>query len=127
MSDPEQNVRAVRSFCDAWSHRDAAEIAACFTDDAVYHNMPMHPVRGRAAITAFIEQFLAESSEVRFELRAIATARGGIVMTERLDCFKTGERQIELPVAGVFELRDGKISAWRDYFDLQTWLKQARG
>jgi limonene-1,2-epoxide hydrolase len=30
-------------------------------------------------------------------------------------------------VAGVFELRDGKIAAWRDYFDMATWTRQAGG
>jgi limonene-1,2-epoxide hydrolase len=27
-----------------------------------------------------------------------------------------------VPVAGVFEIEDGKIKAWRDYFDLQQFL-----
>ena len=31
----------------------------------------------------------------------------------------------ERAVAGVFELRDGKIAAWRDYYDLKSgWLDQ---
>jgi limonene-1,2-epoxide hydrolase len=29
-------------------------------------------------------------------------------------------RWAALPVAGVFEIRDGKISLWRDYFDKQA-------
>jgi limonene-1,2-epoxide hydrolase len=48
----------------------------------------------------------------------------GAVLNERTDRFKLDERWIELPVMGVFELRGGKISAWRDYFDLQMWMKQ---
>jgi len=28
-------------------------------------------------------------------------------------------------VMGTFEIRDGKIAAWRDYFDLGAWTKQA--
>jgi hypothetical protein len=27
----------------------------------------------------------------------------------------------ELPVMGTFEVRDGKISAWRDYFDMNQF------
>ncbi|MGV9835694.1 limonene-1,2-epoxide hydrolase family protein [Nocardia niigatensis] len=26
--------------------------------------------------------------------------------------------EIELPVTGVFEVRDRRIAAWRDYFDM---------
>ena len=39
---------------------------------------------------------------------------------------RLGGKDIALPVAGVFEVRDGKIAAWRDYFDLATWQRQAR-
>jgi limonene-1,2-epoxide hydrolase len=28
---------------------------------------------------------------------------------------------------GTFELRDGKIAAWRDYFDLNTYMSQLQG
>ena len=38
-----------------------------------------------------------------------------------------GERWLELPVAGIFELRDGLIARWRDYFDLETIMKQMAG
>jgi len=41
-----------------------------------------------------------------------------VVLTERIDTFTMGEKQAALPVMGTFEVRDGKISAWRDYFDL---------
>jgi limonene-1,2-epoxide hydrolase len=45
-----------------------------------------------------------------------------VVVTERTDRFRFKDRWVDLPVAGVFELRDGKIALWRDYFDLQTAL-----
>ena len=31
---------------------------------------------------------------------------------------------IELPVMGTFEGVDGKIAAWRDYFDLNQFMSQ---
>jgi len=30
-------------------------------------------------------------------------------------------------VMGTFEVRDGKIAAWRDYFDLNTYMSQLQG
>ena len=39
-------------------------------------------------------------------------------MTERTDAFTLNGRLGEFPVMGIFEIRDGKIAAWRDYFDL---------
>jgi len=44
--------------------------------------------------------------------------RDDVVLTERVDTFTMGAKVATLPVMGTFEVRDGKISAWRDYFDL---------
>jgi limonene-1,2-epoxide hydrolase len=54
-------------------------------------------------------------------------ADGDVVLTERIDTFEMGGKDVVLPVMGVFEVRDGKIAAWRDYFDMATWTKQASG
>jgi limonene-1,2-epoxide hydrolase len=36
-----------------------------------------------------------------------------------------GDKTIALPVMGAFEVDDdGKITAWRDYFDMQQWTSQ---
>jgi len=51
-------------------------------------------------------------------------SRGNLVFTERVDRFTMNGRTVALPVAGVFEIRDGKIAAWRDYFDFATWQRQ---
>ncbi|HLK11369.1 MAG TPA: limonene-1,2-epoxide hydrolase family protein [Candidatus Binatia bacterium] len=120
MKDPETTVR---DFCAAWSERDVEKLLAYFADDAVYHNMPLEPVRGRAAIRQVLELFVPPASTIRFEMRHIAS-RGDVVLTERVDHFVVGERNVALPVAGVFELRDGKILAWRDYFDMAAYQRQ---
>ena len=48
----------------------------------------------------------------------------GTVMNERTDRFEMGDRWIELPVAGLFTVRDGTITLWRDYFDDATFRQQ---
>jgi limonene-1,2-epoxide hydrolase len=118
------NVETVRSFCDAFARRDPDELLGFFTEDAVYHNMPMAPVNGKTAIRSILEMFLKPATGVEFIILKIADS-ADTVLTERLDRFEMGGRTVELPVAGIFELKDGKIAAWRDYFDLGTWTKQA--
>ena len=49
---------------------------------------------------------------------------GDVVLTERVDVFVLPNKTIELPVMGTFEVRDGKIAAWRDYFDLNQYMQQ---
>jgi limonene-1,2-epoxide hydrolase len=107
----------VREFCAAWSRLDVDEIAGYFTDDAVYHNIPLQPLHGRDAIRDFLTGFLAGASSAEFRMNNIV-ASGNLVMTERVDAFSIGGREIAIPVAGVFEISDGKIAAWRDYFDM---------
>lgn len=115
-----ENEALVREFCDAWERRDMDELLGYFTDDAVYHNMPMDPVRGHDGIRSVLELFVPGSSQIEFEILGMASD-GDAVFTERVDRFVMGDNTVELPVAGVFEIRDGKIAAWRDYFDMQTF------
>lgn len=116
-------MAVVREFCEAWSRRDVDELLGYFTEDAVYHNIPLQPAEGRGAIRSILELFVPPSQEISFEILRIA-ADGQVVHTERVDRFVMGDKRVDLPVAGVFEVRDGKIAAWRDYFDLQTWMTQ---
>lgn len=107
----------VREFCAAWSRLDVDELAGYFTEDAIYHNIPLEPIHGRDAIRAFLTGFLAGATSAEFRMNNVV-ASGNVVMTERVDAFSIGNRQIAIPVAGVFEISDGKIAAWRDYFDM---------
>ncbi len=108
--------RLVRTFCDAFGRHDAEALRPFFTDDVVYHNIPMDPAVGIDDTIAFIEGFLAMFESMVIETRHLAV-RDNVVLTERIDTFGVGQRVAPLPVMGTFEIRDGKISAWRDYFD----------
>ena len=116
--------KTVRDFCNAIPHSRSADLVAFFTDDAVYHNIPLEPVKGREMIQATLAQFVDISSDASFEVLALATS-GNKVLTERIDRFTMNGKRVEIPVMGTFEVSaDGKISAWRDYFDMQQFMKQ---
>lgn len=121
MSDSPTEV--VRRFCAAWSDNDLDALMAFFTDDAVYHNIPIDPVKGVDTIRSTIEGFTQGVEKIEFRVDNIA-ADGDIVMTERVDVFHLPGKAIELPVMGTFEVQDGKIAAWRDYFDMQQFMSQ---
>ena len=108
-------------------HKSSAELAAFFTDDAVYHNIPLAPVIGREAIANTIASFIRPGApgieSIEFRVVNIA-ANGPVVMTERLDVFKLPDKSFQLPVMGTFEVSDGKINAWRDYFDLNQFTRR---
>ena len=115
----------VREFCEAVARRDVKELVGFFTADAVYHNIPIDPVTGPEAIEAMLGQFLGPATtSAAFEVRALSSS-GSTVLTERLDRFTINGKEIALPVMGAFEVSaDGKIAAWRDYFDMAQFTKQ---
>jgi len=124
MSD---RIELVRAFIAVWNSNDIDRIMEFFSDDCVYHNIPVDPVKGRDAIRAVIQGFAGMASEIDWVLHRIAETEDGSVLTERSDRFKIADRWIELPVMGSFDVRDGKISAWRDYFDMAQFQKQLPG
>src|SRR5215471_533425 len=111
----------VNQFCKAFERKNLDEIIGFFTEDAEYQNVPMGPgAKGKEAIKNVINTFLPMAKEVQFKIvRSAAT--GNTVMNERVDIFDMGGKKVELPVAGVFEIKNGKIALWRDYFDLAMW------
>ena len=109
----------VHAFLRAAAARDYDTALGLLAEDVEYQNMMLPPVHGRSAVRDTLEGLLALCSDsewlVHHEL-----ADGDLVMNERTDRFKIGDTWTDLPVMGVFELRDGRIALWRDYFDLQT-------
>jgi limonene-1,2-epoxide hydrolase len=108
----------VTEFCKRWASPDPDELAGYFTEDAVYHNIPLEPVQGREAIKEFIAGFVAAFDGIDFNVHR-QIGDGTLVMNERTDVMRRkAGGTIPLSVMGVFEVRDGLIAAWRDYFDM---------
>jgi limonene-1,2-epoxide hydrolase len=120
MSQPAEKV--VLDFLAAWPRGDIDELMGFFAPDAVYHNIPVPAVRGSAAIREAFLAFARLMDSIEIETIHVA-ASGDVVFTERIDRFRNPRVVLDLPVAGVFEVHDGKITAHRDYFDYQTWLR----
>jgi limonene-1,2-epoxide hydrolase len=116
--------KIVTDFCNAWPRKNIEELLAFFTDDAVYHNIPLESAKGKDAIRSVINTFLPMARSLHFKVLHSASA-GNVVFNERVDIFDLGNgKTISLPVAGVFEVTGSKISAWRDYFDMAMYTKQ---
>ncbi len=121
MSD---NQAIVKDFIAAFNENDLERVMGFFTEDCVYHNIPLEPAEGLDAIRGVLTGFSGMSSEVDWVLHNIAESSEGVVLTERTDRFLIGEKWVEIPVMGTFDLRDGKICGWRDYFDMNQFQSQ---
>jgi limonene-1,2-epoxide hydrolase len=116
------NEGIVRDFIAAWSRLDVDEIVAFFTPDGTYHNMMSKPISGHDNLRKFIGGFIKDWTQTNWDVLNVVS-QGDIVMAERLDRTRLGAKSVDLPCCGVFELADGKIRNWRDYFDLATYTR----
>lgn len=121
-----ESIDLVRRLIDACARADLDEFASYFCEDATWWNSPWPPVKGRAAIRETLRIGAERMKALPWELRHVV-AEGSIVMTERVDHFQIGSNRISVPCMGIFELRNGKIAAWRDYWDLKTFEAQFHG
>jgi len=115
-------VQVVEAFVAAWNRMDLDGVLGLLHEEIVYHNVPLEPLHGKAAVSDYLRsRWIFE--EIDWEVPNIAVT-GNTVLTERVDRFVLDGRAVALPVMGAFEIRDERIVAWRDYFDLAGWRAQ---
>jgi limonene-1,2-epoxide hydrolase len=118
--------QTVDAFIAAIVAKDLDRALELVTDDVEYDNVPMGKVHGPDGIRGTLEPFSAAVGGIEWVVHH-QVEQGDVVMNERVDRFQLGDRWMELPVAGLFVLRDGRIALWRDYFDLQTFEREMAG
>ena len=119
------NEQVIRDFIAAWSRLDVEELVQYFCEDGVYYNMPTQPVTGHAALRPFISAFVKGWTSTEWDVLNLIS-KGDIVFAERLDRTLVGTKHVDLPCCGVFEVQDGRIKVWRDYFDMGTYVSALR-
>ncbi|MFI5048018.1 MAG: SgcJ/EcaC family oxidoreductase [Acidimicrobiia bacterium] len=107
----------------AFERGDVDAMVRLFADDAVYHNVPMDPAVGVDAIRELLTQFTGLMEGVRIEVHR-QLSDGAFVMQERTDSFSTGGTRVSFPICGVFEIEDGRIKRWSEYFDMTQAMGQ---
>jgi limonene-1,2-epoxide hydrolase len=96
-------------------------------DNIVYQNVSLPTIRGKERFAKGARQFSRRGIGFDVRIHRIA-ADGGIVLTERTDALFFRAYRTQFWVCGTFEVVDGEITLWRDYFDWQAILvSMARG
>jgi limonene-1,2-epoxide hydrolase len=107
----------VRELCAAINRKDLAAVEALMDEHVVYHNIGTEPTVGREASVAAVKSQFEMLDQIVFRLRNLAVD-GDVVLTERVDEITANGITAPVPVMGTFEVRDGRIVQWRDYFDI---------
>lgn len=122
----------VTTFLSLWDRPGglAQAIQDFFTPDTVWENVGMSKTTGPNEAMGVLASFgqSAEDLHMRVDTLAIATV-GDLVLTERIDHIidRGGNSAMAFPLMGIFEVRDGKITGWRDYFDTAGAAGQQAG
>ncbi len=118
-SQPTAPIDVVHAFMHAMEKKDYDAGLKYVADDCVYVNGPVGTMHGPAGVRAMLEPFFDPILENIFVIKR-ELASGATVVLERLDRHRLPNGWVELPVTGVFEVHDGRIKVWNEYFDVAT-------
>ncbi|MFD1811362.1 limonene-1,2-epoxide hydrolase family protein, partial [Rhodococcus gannanensis] len=119
--DTTTSAAVVEEFLTALAHADLDAATALTTEDIVWQNVSLPTLRGARAVG--VMRGLARPS-IKFDvIMHNITATGNVVQTERTDLIAVGPLSVEFWVCGTFEVRDGRIAVWRDYFSYRDSLR----
>lgn len=115
------NAHTVEVFLSALQAEDLDTASAVLDDNLVYENVGFPTIRGRART---VKLFRSLQGKGRFEVKTHRIAvNGASVLTERTDVLIIGRVRLQFWVCGVFEVTNGRITLWRDYFDMYAMVK----
>lgn len=118
-TQPTAPLEVVHAFMDAMMAKDYDTGLKYVADNCEYTNGPTGTTYGPAGVRGVLEPFFAPIEENQFIVHREAV-NGAIVFLERLDRHRYPGGWVELPVNGVFEVHDGKITVWHELFDMAT-------
>lgn len=110
------NVQAVIKMLEAWHALDLDGAVNMFTEDGVFHSMMREPHKGRDVLRGFMGKLFGGMSELSLEIRSEGVS-GNTVILERFDSWVFNGKPGSIPVVGVYDVEDGKIKEWREYYD----------
>jgi limonene-1,2-epoxide hydrolase len=115
------NTRTVEGFLNALQDEDFDTIEALFDDELVYENVGFSRIRGGRRTAKLLSRM---QGRIGFQVKIHRIAAdGNAVLTERTDALIIGPLRIQFWACGIFEVRDGRITLWRDYVDAYDMLK----
>lgn len=110
-------IAVVEAFLHALEAKDKDGAFALLDENVVYQNVPFPADKGKAAVIRTFERFEKVMTGFEVKMKNIAQ-NGDIVLTERVDIVTGPFLHLDIWVCGTFEVKNGKITLWRDYFDL---------
>ena len=121
VSSDVDNAHTVEVMLRSLQAQDIEGVGTVLDEDLVYQNVGFPTIRGRARA---MRLFRGMEGRLGFEVKIHRIAvNGSSVLTERTDVLVVGPLRLQFWVCGVFEVHKGRITLWRDYFDIWDMTK----
>jgi len=131
------NVAIARKFHEAWTERDPEGGAALIAADCEFYDVARgEPPRGPEGYKRDYNRWLAAFPDGQCEVTHVVDGGEWVVVeftnrgtntgsiTTALGEFPPTGRRIEVPYCSIMRIKDGKVVAGRDYYDVSTILRQ---
>jgi len=123
MAAPSAPEEVTRRFLESMALGESETVVELLDPDIVWINVSLPAVRGKRTVAGMLRKL--DNPRLGFAVRLITVAADGdTVLTERVDELRFGSFRTQFWVCGRFEVRDGLITVWRDYFD---WFDMGKG
>jgi len=118
-SQDEEKLVVANEMVQAWNNRDWERVYQLFAEDGVLHSVMIEPITGRKNIRNRLSGLAAGIERIELQIRNMGVVNN-VVMLERVDNFVFNGKHGSVPVVGVMEIADGKVTEWREYYDHAT-------
>ena len=118
------NLELIESLMEAVNRRDIDHMMSFFTEDSIYHPLPVGLFEGPQEIRQVLQGMLDMAKEHEWIVHHVAESSDGTVFNERTDRFLIHDKWVEIRCTGVFGIVRGKVAFWHSYFDLDQFQSQ---
>jgi limonene-1,2-epoxide hydrolase len=115
-------MEVAEAMVQAWNERDWERVYALFAEDGVLHSVMLEPIEGRDAIRARLGELVGGIEGIELQVRNMGIVND-VVVLERTDDFVYNGRRSRIPVVGVMEIENGRVTEWREYYDHASLVK----
>lgn len=119
-------AKTVMKIVSAIEDRNVERVSEILADDIVFENVPENTVvNGKDAVAERFAGFFEMASGIQWDILN-TFIDGDKMVVERNARISIQETLICLPMITVFEVRNGKVTLFRDYFDSASFQSQLK-
>ncbi len=115
----EEKLEVANEMVQAWNNKDWERVYDLFAKDGVLHSVMVEPIKGREEIRARLSGLVSGIESIELQIQNMGVVND-VVMLERVDDFVYRGKHSRVPVVGVMEIANGKVTKWREYYDQAT-------